>query len=496
MKKRLMMVLVVAMLVSGSGGFADEIAELGDDVPQAQVKTLYKLENSTWIGNTLGDIRFMNDGSLVLAVQESRNLVLETYDAQGLKKDSFIAGPSPGTEVPALVLGEDGNLYMSNTKNQYQLTSSGVILLGDDPIDQRLEIRTLDKELVYRQMRSELYSMDALSFYSYEGRENPLINHDDLQQILLTAEIQRLVGDDLRIGQVMMADYGSSVEQLFVLVEARKERVTQLYMIELEKAPLNLTNGPLVPVKLKQVIPLAVETTAWIGHMVVTEESFDVIASKRGSSSESMVYRFTHDGALVGSTKVSGMAMSLDANSDQTVVVTKSMLEQTDFAYLITWPTESEEQEPGDTKSNVDTRQMKSFVQVRSRNGQAIAVMNRGSLGLRKTRVEETNQLDYRVSVRSTENTVKFQAPLDDFLAIQGEKSHDLVIQLPDQDVRISLEDIDFSSIQNNEMDVVEKTVEVQMQKDELGNVRVAIQLLVVEQIDEITKVVHRFQLR
>ncbi|BES66703.1 hypothetical protein SANA_31420 [Gottschalkiaceae bacterium SANA] len=134
---------------------------------------------------------------------------------------------------------------------------------------------------------------------------------------------------------------------------------------------------------------------------------------------------------------------------------------------------------------------MRPVIAERTFGGQTFARFTDKKFGLLKQVEEETGIVDYRAPLKAQTNDLRLQIPYCDLLAKAGMGARNLMISYQGQELGIPFDLL--LSLSVDEMPCQDDaTIEIHLQIDEEGNISYTIELFVVEQVDGMTKVVHR----
>lgn len=134
---------------------------------------------------------------------------------------------------------------------------------------------------------------------------------------------------------------------------------------------------------------------------------------------------------------------------------------------------------------------MRPVIAERTFGGRTLARFTDNGFGLLKQVEEETGIVDYRAPLKAKTNDVRLQIPYADLMAKAGMGARDLVLTYQGQDIAISFELLLSANL--DEMPCQDDaTIEIHLKADEEGIVTYTIELFVVEQVNAMTKVVHR----
>ncbi len=138
------------------------------------------------------------------------------------------------------------------------------------------------------------------------------------------------------------------------------------------------------------------------------------------------------------------------------------------------------------------TRGMKPVIREQTRSGQTIARFTDSQFGLLRVEEPETGIMDYQAPIRSHENLVRLQIPYCDIKAKLESGVRNLLVNYQDQELIFSMVLFDRDDMLASMPCQSDATIEIIMHTDEAGKLTYEVQLFVVEQVNGMTKVVHR----
>lgn len=135
---------------------------------------------------------------------------------------------------------------------------------------------------------------------------------------------------------------------------------------------------------------------------------------------------------------------------------------------------------------------LRHIIQEQTRTGLTIARFQDNQFGLLRAEDPETGVLDYRAPIRSEENLVRLQMSYCDVVAKMASGARNLVVEYKDQMIELPMAIFDCDDLLTSMPCQDEATFEVILKADEAGNVSYQVQLFVVEEVNGMTKLVHR----
>jgi hypothetical protein len=134
----------------------------------------------------------------------------------------------------------------------------------------------------------------------------------------------------------------------------------------------------------------------------------------------------------------------------------------------------------------------RSVIQERTRAGNTVARFTDHQFGLLRVEEQETGIVDYRAPIRSSENLVKLQIPYGDIKAKMESGARNLMVEYQGQTLTFPMELFACDDMLAAMPCQTDATIEIIMHTDETGDVTCDVQLFVVEQVNGMTRVVHR----
>jgi len=134
----------------------------------------------------------------------------------------------------------------------------------------------------------------------------------------------------------------------------------------------------------------------------------------------------------------------------------------------------------------------KRVIQEKTRVGHTLARFTDSQFGLLRMEEPETGIVDYQAPIRSKENLVKLQIPYCDIKAKLESGARNLMVEYQGQSQSFPMDLFQCDDLLASMPCQDQATIEIIMQTDEAGNITYDVQLFVVEQVDGMTKVVHR----
>jgi hypothetical protein len=134
----------------------------------------------------------------------------------------------------------------------------------------------------------------------------------------------------------------------------------------------------------------------------------------------------------------------------------------------------------------------KHVIQEKTRVGHTLARFTDSQFGLLRMEEPETGIVDYKAPIRSKENLVKLQIPYCDIKAKLESGARNLVVEYQGQTLSFPMDLFKCDDMLASMPCQDDATIEIIMYTDEAGTVTYDVQLFVVEQVNAMTRVVHR----
>jgi len=220
-----------------------------------------------------------------------------------------------------------------------------------------------------------------------------------------------------------------------------------------------------------------------------TTEEHIVVLMKVGALNQAYLQRYSLAGELIDQTQVaySTAAMTEGPNGD-TVYLRQSPDAPEPVWELVAcaWPKEETEKKP---RSAAMPRPM---VTEHHAGGKTIAVYDNNKFGLVKKQNEETGELSYWVPLRTQDNQVTLRIPYGDLAGTIGKGADNVLIAYHGQEISIPMADFACEDVFAGMAHQTEARFDIQLVKMESGPVKVSVDLVTIEQVDEKTKRVYR----
>lgn len=234
-----------------------------------------------------------------------------------------------------------------------------------------------------------------------------------------------------------------------------------------------------------------------VGDMYTTEDHIVVLFHEENQR-RSFIQRYTYKGELVDQLETNEQTRRMTPGPDgSTLYLQVRYLEEDEWTgnlgagdyqleiIQMNWDQEAE------VTSSSTTGRIRPTISERTFGGRTLARFADKGFGLIKQMEAETGIVDFRAPLRSWAKDLRLQIPYGDLMAKAGMGARDLVLTYQGQEIAIPFDlllsvDLDQMPCQDD------ATIEIHLEADEEGNVTYTIELFVVEQVNGVTKVVHR----
>lgn len=211
-------------------------------------------------------------------------------------------------------------------------------------------------------------------------------------------------------------------------------------------------------------------------------DNYIVVMTKVYYEDIGFIQRYTYDGELIGGVETSYCIRHLAKGPGNSSIYLHP--NQEDSSYFDVVQVMWEEEEP--------TGRPKSIISERTVGGQTTAVFRDDGFGLLCVEDPVTGEMNYMAPLKSDENKVRLRIPFADLLAKVNAGAENLLITYRGNEIAIPMSRFDCAELLDGMPCQDDATIEIQLSVAEDGSTKVVIQVFVVEQVDDMTKVVHR----
>jgi hypothetical protein len=194
------------------------------------------------------------------------------------------------------------------------------------------------------------------------------------------------------------------------------------------------------------------------------------------------IQRYSYSGELLESYKTEYCVSEITEGPNDSTLYLRKSHENSNFDVMkVSWDIE----EPSIGRP-------KSVIAERSFGGKTLAEFKDAGFGLLKVVDPETGAIDYKAPLKSDKKDVRLRIPFADMQAKLAAGANHLLINYMGQEIAIPMSAFDCTDLLAGMPCQDDATIEIHLIADEAGNVTVTVQLFVVEQVNSMTKVVHR----
>jgi len=488
--RKVLVLLLLICMISGTGtGFA--MQEPREPVElDSRITILRSISESGPFESMAGDVKFLQDGNI--AIQEMKEEV-EVSSGGSIKivKLSMKGNELESVEIPFemaeidgpgfsfLVEDADGNLFTTNLWDLFMIEpefEEAVVVDGFVPF--WCDVESMDRVMInmIRDFRFDgpmSFGVDVIGTLTYGEDEFPAdfdhVDYIDADDLTTSAGSVEAI--------TLGADFGNSSEELYILyLDFSAEEIWKV-------AKFNVSyemHDEWLDVDYEFVENITLEGLNDDQLAVTFEfdgEYFQVPTIGFREGSVTTVRRFNMEGQEVDSVMIPGQCAQFDTKGDYTVISSMGSYEES-AVYLIEW-----------VKSNGSPNKL---IQERTMGGKTTATFRDGGYGLLRSEDPETGMIDYLAPLRTEEKEVRLRMPLCDVMAKVGGAAQNLEILYGEDRIQIPMTALAVQDLLAQMPCDTDATVEIQLVRGQDGIVTVTAELFVVEQVDSMTKVVHR----
>lgn len=233
-----------------------------------------------------------------------------------------------------------------------------------------------------------------------------------------------------------------------------------------------------------------------VGEMYTTEEHI-VLSILESNQRRVFLQRYSYDGSLVDQIEINNSARWISPGpKGSTLYLQNRFIEleepnRDEFRFIGSMLSYFELIQMNWDGEAAQSGGMRSVIAERTFAGRTLARFTDKKFGLLKQVEEETGIIDYRAPLKAQTNDVRLQIPYGDLMAKAGTGARDLVLTYQGQEIAIPFElllSADLSEMPCQD----DATIEIHLSADDQGHVTYTIELFVVDQVNAMTKVVHR----
>lgn len=486
MKKRLILFLIMFMILGTGTGFANqdpqEALELDPRVKALRTGDFYP-----------GDVKFLSDGNLAICKDglSYRGTTIEKLNWAG---DPIATTPPEWSEgwywddfVYGFVVEDaDGNLFTSVGLRVWKFTpdfskTTPVMDLQPDWND----VKSKDRVMI-NLIREDAEGSDTkFAALTYPEGKEPI--NPDTQSFYQMSEweddqILSLLG--IQSGKVISADFGDRSDEVYLLVSESTEIGDSWYVCPVTMAFAGTSDGDgsleLKIDQTKEKIELGeMPDSQTIMTMEFDGDNFHIAATNMHGGGSTII-RYGRNGEKKDTIQLPRYVLKYDAKGKKSVVAINSLNgSEINGFYKIEWESES-------------VGSPRSLIHERSIGGKTLATFRDGGYGLLRSEEPETGLTDYLAPLKTKEQDVRLRIPLCDVMAKVEENARNLEILYGEERIVIPMSALTVQNLLAQMPCETDATIEIHLERGEDGFVIVTAELFVVEQVDDMTKVVHR----
>lgn len=493
MKNRWIVCLVIIFVLSSSVGFAGhrepEDVNYELDGRLELLRSISDIPDST---SHYGNVSALDDRTFAVAIsemnqtRESGQIHLLVYDESGNLIQEVSGGNTSSCDAPIFVFqSKNGNFYTTDGLNLFESDSvmSGLNDLGLFPINSGVFQRNgqeLGIQPKWIQARGQFYFVEIGDKVELESLQSHSI-------VASEEEILSIVPESIESAYVIGFDYGETEETVYFLLATGDEIAEDYYVMEAKKTYVSTEEGRSIQwdrlnwTGINIQDELNVPINLYGGQVfAVSDQGLEIAAL--GVDRNSYLLSFDFNGSLRDQVKVPGQIMFFDSNSNQTAIVSWRGPDFGNALFLMNWKPAS----AGTPKSLISERTVK---------GKTLARFRDDGYGLLKTEDPESGSVDYLAPLKTEANEVRLQIPMKDLLSKQDSQAGNLVILYGEKRVAIPMDRLARADLLETLPCQDDATIEIRLSKNHEGIILIEIDLFVVEQVDSVTRLVHRLKI-
>lgn len=490
--KRVGLGLLIICMFLGSGiGFATSEPE-EELVPTA----LDERVSEFYVGDFYsGDVKYLSDGNVVIQTVggfDGLQMKVLKVDQQG----NPVAGKS--VEKPWLIdqlpkIPLFTNFLIEDIEgNIYTIAEDRVMEISADFLSTTTHKRMLpfwfDVESKGRTMVNMVRRFDdeektLLAALTYEEGESPA-EFNQMGEVLYEGVLESL---NIENGSLAGVDFAKAENELYLLMGIGEEESISWIIIKTSlvkvQMPPEFEGKAQYILELEETIAL---DEAFDGYMLIgmeyTGEEFRITGVPYREK-QTEIHRVDMDGSIQESVDLPGLVLYFDSKGSETIISvtqTSQRSGERNGYYKIEWDKKSSTGSP--------TR----LIRERSIGGKTTAEFRDGGYGLLQRNEEETGAIDYLAPLRTKESDVRLRMPLSDVLTRLGGSARNLEIIFGEDRISIPMTALAVQDLLAQMPCETDATIEIHLLRGQDGKITVRADLFVVEQVNDMTKLVHR----
>ncbi|BES66583.1 hypothetical protein SANA_30220 [Gottschalkiaceae bacterium SANA] len=445
--------------------------------------------------NQAGTVILLQTGEVVVLRVDQEQISLEKYTNKGqLIRSLPIPPPTNGSRIfdrsfGFLVEADDGRIFTNNGYNAYEIDPSFSTVkesfsLGFAPNDFRIKSNTILSQ-------SQIgWQTDALILSDFSISNNPMNFENNPPTFLRKNELGQALPEGYSLNRIMSSDFGETENSLFVLINAKELSATptsDFYIIQLEKSIVNNR----VILERQAWIPVERNGSTWIPTLRVTKNGFEILEqlSSFPGNPLTKLHRLNSEGLFQDTIEIPYDVKSFDANGDQTVVTSWDSSSEKSTVYLVKW-------DATQTKPAPSQGHMKALIGERTLNEKTTARFKDHGFGLMKQIDKESGLVDYLALLKTEKAEVTLQIPVNDLFEKVNDQTRNLEIVYGKNRIVIPIASLDCQDHLKQLPCDTDATMEIHLTRQDSGLVQWTASLYVIEQVDPMTKLVHRVSIQ
>ncbi len=215
---------------------------------------------------------------------------------------------------------------------------------------------------------------------------------------------------------------------------------------------------------------------------LIAAKDYIVVLFRIGHENCGYIQRYSYSGELLESYKTEYCVGELAEGPNNSVLYLQKNHDDDSYYDVIkvTWNLEKSVGRP------------KPMISERTVGGQTTAEFRDDGFGLLKVTDSESGAMNYLAPLKSDEDKVRLRIPFADILTKVNAGADNLLITYRGNEITIPMSRFDCTELLDGMPCQDDATIEIQLSVGEDGSIKIVIQVFVVEQVDDITKVVHR----
>lgn len=220
-------------------------------------------------------------------------------------------------------------------------------------------------------------------------------------------------------------------------------------------------------------------------------DDYLVVLTRYKSVGRSMIQRYTYEGELIDGVEANFQVGAITEGPNRSTLYFErrrdGMEDSCEGHYEIVqihWDPYGAESE--------STGRPKAVIAEKTKGGKTIATFKDEGFGLLRSEDPETGIVNYRAPLKSDKDDIRLRIPFKDIQVKLAAGANDLLIDYHGQEIAIPMSAFDCADILMGMPCQDDATIEIHIEADESGQVTVTVELYVIEQVNAMTRIVHR----